>query len=267
MSSRVAKLLYSTIFYIRVGGEENFFHCGRCDMCLGIQLKDSHKVRNNTGNLRCLLKWICAIKLSWTQIISSHIILENSDLFQIVLHLRGMSFILNRVHFISIHFSVFVYMIPKQNFLSVQVIMEWVNSGFQSQWNSRSCTKSCKPKTLFWIENGKWCSLGPVVSWKAHDPCLRLSQSIFQCKCDTNFTLEEKSLWYHIITSYHLNKCNEIYAYRWNELIPEWKSFWYHVNSPWISWLIFHVLSLYRIQEKSEIGHSYPKMKQQHFLT
>ena len=28
----------------RVGGEENFFHCSRCDMCLGIQLKDSHKV-------------------------------------------------------------------------------------------------------------------------------------------------------------------------------------------------------------------------------
>lgn len=29
---------------VRVGGEENFFHCNRCDMCLGIQLKDSHKV-------------------------------------------------------------------------------------------------------------------------------------------------------------------------------------------------------------------------------
>ena len=28
----------------RVGGKENFFHCDRCDMCLGIQLKDSHKV-------------------------------------------------------------------------------------------------------------------------------------------------------------------------------------------------------------------------------
>ena len=83
LSSHVAKLLYSTISYIRVGGEANFFHCSRCDMCLGIQLKDSHKVRNNTGNLRCLLKWICAIKLSWTQIMSSHIILENSDLFQI----------------------------------------------------------------------------------------------------------------------------------------------------------------------------------------
>ncbi|RMX37266.1 hypothetical protein pdam_00024270, partial [Pocillopora damicornis] len=27
----------------RVGGKENFFHCDRCDMCLGIQLKDSHK--------------------------------------------------------------------------------------------------------------------------------------------------------------------------------------------------------------------------------
>ena len=30
--------------YGRVGGKENFFHCDRCDMCLGIQLKDSHKV-------------------------------------------------------------------------------------------------------------------------------------------------------------------------------------------------------------------------------
>ena len=33
-----------TVLYYRVGGEENFFHCSRCDMCLGIQLKDSHKV-------------------------------------------------------------------------------------------------------------------------------------------------------------------------------------------------------------------------------
>ena len=97
----------------------------------------------------------------------------------IVLHLWGMSFILKRVHFISIHFSVFVYMIPKQNnyFFSVQVIIEWVNSYFQSQWNSPFCTKSCKPKTLFRIENGN---------------CVVWGQLIFQCKCNTNFTLEEK---------------------------------------------------------------------------
>jgi len=28
----------------RVGGRENFFHCLKCDLCLGINLKDSHKV-------------------------------------------------------------------------------------------------------------------------------------------------------------------------------------------------------------------------------
>lgn len=69
-------LLYF-LFYIRVGGEENFFHCSRCDMCLGIQLKNSHKVTNNTGNSRCLLKWICAIKLSWTEITSSQVTLTS----------------------------------------------------------------------------------------------------------------------------------------------------------------------------------------------
>ena len=34
---------------------------------------------------------------------------------------------------------------------------------------------------------------------------------------------------------------------RCNELIPEWKSFWYHVNSPWIPWLIYHVLPLLQV--------------------
>ena len=140
-----------------------------------------------------------------TNHIKSHLfILENSDLFQIVLHLWGISFILKRVHFISIHFSVFVYMIPKQNFLPVQVIIEWVNSYFQSQWNSYSCTKSCKPKTSG-LKTWQLCSPRPVVYayliWHgshASHAFNRLSQSILQCKCDTNFTLEEKSLWYHI---------------------------------------------------------------------
>ena len=139
-----------------------------------------------------------------TNHIKSHLfILENSDLFQIFLHLWGISFILKLVHFMSRHFSVFVYMIPKQNFLPVQVIIEWVNSYFQSQWNSYSCTKSCKPKTSG-LKTWQLCSPQPVVyalsdlAWKPRKPCLRLSQSILQCKCDTNFTLKEKSLWYHI---------------------------------------------------------------------
>ena len=98
-----------------------------------------------------------------TNHIKSHLfILENSDLCQIVLHLWGISFILKLVHFMSIHFSVFVYVIPKQNFLPVQVIIEWVNSYFQSQRNSYSCTKSCKPKTSG-LKTWQLCSPGPVV--------------------------------------------------------------------------------------------------------
>jgi len=28
----------------RVGGKENFFHCLKCDLCLSVAVKDSHKV-------------------------------------------------------------------------------------------------------------------------------------------------------------------------------------------------------------------------------
>lgn len=37
----------------RVGGVENFFHCDRCDMCLGIQLKDSHKCVEKSSRSDC----------------------------------------------------------------------------------------------------------------------------------------------------------------------------------------------------------------------
>lgn len=37
----------------RVGGEENFFHCMRCDMCLGIQLRDSHKCVEKSSRSAC----------------------------------------------------------------------------------------------------------------------------------------------------------------------------------------------------------------------
>jgi len=39
-------------------------------------------------------------------------------------------------------FLLSVYMTPKRNFVPAQVIPEWVHSGFQSEWNSRS-GKTC----------------------------------------------------------------------------------------------------------------------------
>ena len=50
----------------------------------------------------------------------------------------GMTFIPERVHSIPIYFSVSVYMIPRRNFVPTQDILEWVHSGFQSEWNFRS---------------------------------------------------------------------------------------------------------------------------------
>lgn len=37
----------------RIGGKDNFFHCNRCDMCLGIQLKDSHKCIERSSRSDC----------------------------------------------------------------------------------------------------------------------------------------------------------------------------------------------------------------------
>ncbi|XP_015776266.1 PREDICTED: RING finger and CHY zinc finger domain-containing protein 1-like [Acropora digitifera] len=37
----------------RIGGKDNFFHCNRCDMCLGIQLKDSHKCVERSSRSDC----------------------------------------------------------------------------------------------------------------------------------------------------------------------------------------------------------------------
>ena len=52
-----------------------------------------------------------------------------------------MTLILERVHSISIYFFVFVQMIPKRHFASVQIVPEWVHSSFHSEWNSRSGAK------------------------------------------------------------------------------------------------------------------------------
>ena len=38
----VNDLEYKTAF--RVGGKENFFHCMKCNICLAINIKESHKV-------------------------------------------------------------------------------------------------------------------------------------------------------------------------------------------------------------------------------
>ena len=52
-----------------------------------------------------------------------------------------MTLILERVHSISIYFSVFVHMIPKRHFATVQIVPELVRSSFHSEWNSRSVAK------------------------------------------------------------------------------------------------------------------------------
>ena len=51
-------------------------------------------------------------------------------------HNTGMTFILEGVHSTGIYLCLFVYMIPKQNFVPVQVIIP----GFQSEGNPRSGT-------------------------------------------------------------------------------------------------------------------------------
>ncbi|XP_064626311.1 RING finger and CHY zinc finger domain-containing protein 1-like [Lineus longissimus] len=37
----------------RVGGRENFFHCTKCNLCLGITLKGSHKCVENSSHSNC----------------------------------------------------------------------------------------------------------------------------------------------------------------------------------------------------------------------
>ena len=45
LSKPLTKSFLSIIFlFYRVGGRDNFFHCEKCDMCLGTSIKDDHKV-------------------------------------------------------------------------------------------------------------------------------------------------------------------------------------------------------------------------------
>lgn len=37
----------------RVGGQDKFFHCKKCNMCLPVQLKDSHKCVENVSRANC----------------------------------------------------------------------------------------------------------------------------------------------------------------------------------------------------------------------
>lgn len=95
-------------------------------------------------------------------------------------------------------------MIPRWQFVPVQVIQEWVHSGFHFQRNSLSGTKfhSCTMftgtlKTLFWLKIAKSVLLSEWrISDLARKPCgwerLRLTRSI-SCECSTNFILEWNS--------------------------------------------------------------------------
>lgn len=68
-----------------------------------------------------------------------HAIVKSNSVIWGYSHDIGMTFLLEQVHFISMYFSVLVYMIPKQTFIQ------------------------CKSfRTEFQIENWKSCSLGQV---------------------------------------------------------------------------------------------------------
>ena len=85
--------------------------------------------------------------------------------------------ILEWVHPISayVYFSVFVYMIPKQHFIPVQGIPEWVHS--------KNCVVWRKWRVRIWFG---------VKTTQVRTP-YRLSHLILSCECSTNFTLEWNS--------------------------------------------------------------------------
>lgn len=60
----------SSCIYFRVGGRENFFHCPKCDVCLGITLKEKHKV-----SLTCFLVLI-SIMFNCVHLMKRYICIE-----------------------------------------------------------------------------------------------------------------------------------------------------------------------------------------------
>lgn len=215
------------IFYFRVGGEENFFHCSRCDMCLGIQLKDSHKVRNN--NLRCLLKWICAIILNSV----GHKSHQSSYIF-----LYLFTWYQNKMSFLPKAFwnELILVFIPNKILVLVK-----------NHVKQKLCSGLFMANGVVW---GRWWPCRHIWFGAEATRAIPKVESInflmwMQYKLHSGRKVIAVS-YNHFIS----RKQMEQNVCRWNEVIPEWKSLWYHVNSPWLAlipWLIFHVLSLLQV--------------------
>ena len=80
-------------------------------------------------------------------------------------HQSDFHFIPEQVH--SLYFFASVQMLPRQNFVPVQIIPEWVHSGFHSERDSRSGTNfilvACKMKVNFVPDwKSQFCTLGRV---------------------------------------------------------------------------------------------------------
>jgi len=78
--SSILKVVQNVIVvHCRVGGQENYFHCLKCDLCLQLSLKDSHKV--SVGHMcvyrRCYFVGCSAITYC-TQLLSGFQPVENN---------------------------------------------------------------------------------------------------------------------------------------------------------------------------------------------
>ena len=124
-----------------------------------------------------------------------------------------MTLILERVHSISIYFSVFVHMIPKRHFATVQIVLEWVIPVFIPNEilvlvRNFILSHVNSTRTSFRIENRKSCSYiwsEWRMIWRENHEGERLYEPF-------DFTM-----WMQ----------NKLHS--GTKLIPEWESFRYHI--------------------------------------
>ena len=120
-------------------------------------------------------------------------------IFQLVSWIGGrMTYSLERVHFISIYFSVCVYMIPETTFRSPY----------------KSFRNSIRMKPSFWYKISFWYHVNR-------------DRTSFRIDCVSDLAQkprEQERLWRSrsILSFYHSG----------TKLISEWKSFRYHMNTP-----------------------------------
>ena len=139
-------------------------------------------------------------------------------------HYTGLTVIVEWVHLISNCFS-FSFACIKTKFRSVQLNREWLHSGSQSEWNS----------SLFLVRN---FILVYHVNWK------HVSRIEGRKPCETGadkIALRWAGRFYHAnaVRTYpasrsifpRSNSANRVRVHSGTKLIPEWKSFRYHLNS------------------------------------